>query len=168
MNKSSVLPAKLADDKFTFGEFVDFQVRSNDRCYMSEFDVSLTRQEFLDECDINQIMANMEANGVISHVNRAEPMFLDWTKVPDLRGSLDAMRQASASFYSLDAKIRREFDNSPEAFVEFAQDPVNLEQMRKWGLAPLPVPEAPPVRVELVDKKVVPVVPPVEGGGKPA
>lgn len=122
--------------------------------------VSRTRQEFASECDINTIMERYEATGVVSHVNRSEPMFLDTTGFPDLQGAMDKFREASVAFNSLPAKVRKEFDNDPQKFIDFASDPTgkvdgqnltNLERMREWGLAePEKAPER-PVQVELVN-----------------
>lgn len=117
---------------------------------MGLFEPSMARQEFADECDINVLMARYEAGGAVTHVNQAVPVYMDVTAVPDLRGAMDAMRVATAAFLSLPAKVRRQFDNDPQAFVDFAQDGVNLEQMRSWGLAPAVEPVPPPLRVEVV------------------
>lgn len=128
--------------------------------------VSRTRQEFAEECDINTIMERYEATGVISHVNHAEPMYLDTTIYPDLRGALDAFRDATQSFNALPAKVRKEFDNDPQKFVDFASDPANLKQMREWGLAaPEAVPE-PPIRVEVTNAPAESAAAP--GADKPA
>nr|QJB19129.1 MAG: internal scaffolding protein [Microvirus sp.] len=125
----------------------DFYKSSGVRSDLDAFEPSLTRQEFAAECDINTIMARYEQSGAISHVNRAEPMFLDTTLYPDLQASMDAFREAAAAFNSLPAVVRREFDNDPQRFVDFAVDPENLPRMREWGLAePEKVPEL-PIRV---------------------
>lgn len=114
---------------------------------------SLTRQEFADECDINSIMARYETNGLLpSHVNPVSGQYLDLSDVPDLRSAIDLMRNAEAAFMRLPASARREFDNDPVKFVEFAQsdNEENHAKMREWGLMePLPKePEIPVVRVE--------------------
>lgn len=130
----------------------DFYKTSGDRCDLSHFGPSLTRQEFAEECDINTIMARYEDGGAISHVNRAEPIFLDTTLYPDLQGSLDAFKIATAQFAALPAKVRKEFDNDPEKFVQAATDPEYLDRFREWGLAkPVPT-EEPPIRVEVMNK----------------
>ena len=36
-----------------------------------------TKQEFRDECDINVLMERYEKSGVISHMNKATPQYLD-------------------------------------------------------------------------------------------
>ena len=122
------------------------------RCDCDVFAPSMTKQEFAADCDINTLMARYEAGGAISHVNRQSPVYMDVTLVPDLRGHLDVMREASIAFASLPARVRKEFDNDPEKFVDFAQRPDSLERMREWGLAPpvvIPV-EPPVVRVQVV------------------
>jgi phage internal scaffolding protein len=127
--------------------------RHDDRADMAHFAPSMTKQEFADDCDINTLMARYEAGGAISHVNRQAPVYMDVTQVPDLRGHLDAMREASFAFMALPAKVRKEFDNDPERFVDFAQQPESLGKMREWGLAPeaVVVPEPPIMRVQVVD-----------------
>lgn len=132
-------------------EWTDFYKTSGVRGDLDYFEPSLTRQEFAEECDINTIMARYEASGAISHVNRAEPMYLDTTGYPDLQGAMDQFREASAAFNALPAIVRREFDNDPQKFVDFASDPENVERLRGWGLAaPEKVPDA-PMRVEVVN-----------------
>lgn len=92
----------------------DFEIAHNQRGDMGVFDASKTRQEFAEECDINTIMDRYEKSGAITHVNQTTPIYMDVSSMPDLRSSLDIMREASLAFYSLPAKVRREFDNSPQ------------------------------------------------------
>lgn len=96
-----------------------------------------TREEFAEDCDINVIMARYEKTGVISHNSPREPRYVDFTEIPDnLQEALTMLDDAKASFMELPASVRREFDNDPMQFVEYASDPSNLDQMREWGLAP--------------------------------
>lgn len=117
---------------------------------------SRTRQEFADECDINVLMSKFEATGVVSHVNQRQPMYLDLSDgVLPLQEALDTVRAATESFMSLPARARAEFDNDPVKFVEYAQNPENIDQMVKWGLAvPKPVPG--PVKVEVTNPAPAP------------
>lgn len=140
----------------------DFYKTSGDRGDVGPMNDGLTRQEFAEECDINTIMARYEAGGAVSHVNRQAPVYLDCTLYPGLQAHMDAFREAAASFAALPAKVRREFDNDPERFVEFACDPENLERMREWGLAPPKPVEPGAVKVEIVAGAV-----PGAGGEKP-
>lgn len=124
---------------------------------------SLTQQEFMDECDINNIMDRYEKTGVISHVARREPRYLDLSDVPDFQSAMAFMHDAEAAFMSLPARVRKEFDNDAGKFVEFAGDPANLDQMRSWGLAP-PKPEPPPH--DEPPAQAAPAAPPVAPAGK--
>lgn len=96
----------------------------------------LTRQEFAKDCDINTLMATYERTGHIVWLNKGEPQYYDASDVPDLRSALDAVAAAEAAFMRLPARVRKEFDNDPVAFVQFAEDPKNIDKMREWGLAP--------------------------------
>jgi len=96
---------------------------------------SLARQEFAEECDINVIMSRYEKTGQLP-VNGAEPIYMDALNVPsDFREAMDQMIEAEKAFMMLPARVRREFENDPRAFVDFASDPENVEQLRQWGLA---------------------------------
>lgn len=120
---------------------------------------SLTRQEWADECDINTLMAQYDKTGVITHYNQQAPAYLDLTETPyDLQNALDTLNRATAAFMSLPASVRKEFDNDAAQFVNFAQDPENLSQMRTWGLAPPEAAPPAPQRVEIVNP--APAAPP--------
>lgn len=128
-------------------ELVDACVCNDSDTAIINDEPSLTRQEFADECDINVIMAQYERTGVISHVSQREPMYLDLTGMPDFREYMFMMAEAEKAFMSLPAKVRKDFDNDPRNFVDFAAKPENLDKMREYGLAPpkpVEVPEAPP------------------------
>lgn len=132
---------------------------------------SMTRQEFAEECDINNIMQKYDAYLSDPMKSVREPIYYDFTVMPDsLMGAMDVILQGEQAFYSLPAKVRKEFDNNAAAFVDFASDPANAEQMREWGLgAPEKVVE-PPMRVEVVSAPPAPepspAPPPASSAGK--
>lgn len=113
--------------------------------------VSLTRQEFADDCDINTLMDRYEKTGTINHFNNGVPQYLDVTELPDLQGSLEILAEAQSAFMRLPAVTRREFDNDPTKFVDFASNPDNLDKMREWGLAAPAPTEPPPQKVEIIN-----------------
>lgn len=125
---------------------------------------SMTRQEFQDECDVNVLMSQYERTGVWPmRPNDTEPVYLDVTEAPDLMTALQVLKDAEAAFMTLPAKVRREFENNALAFLNFAQDPENLEQMRDWGLFP---PAPPPDPTEgLVAGQPSSVAPPAPASG---
>lgn len=112
------------------------------------FDVggpSLTRQEFADECEINSIMARYQKTGVIPQADTRRAEYIDFGEFPDFHEAMNMMVAAEEAFMTLPSGVRLRFENDPAEFVRFAQDPENLEDLRKWGLAkpaPAPAPQA--------------------------
>lgn len=115
---------------------------------------SLTRQEFSQECDINVLMAQYEKTGVLNHYNNRAPQYLDVSNVPDLASALQIVDEAKTAFMTLPATVRREFDNDPVKFINFAEDPQNIDKLREWKLAPPKPTEPPPQKVEIINPLV--------------
>lgn len=123
------------------------------------YEPSMARQEFAEECDINQLMKRYETyagtgpgNLPLSNNDPSKMFYADFTALPmNLIDYHQYMAEAEHAFMTLPAVVRREFENSPYLFVEFASDPANLEQMRTWGLAPAAPKEPPPQKVEIVN-----------------
>lgn len=128
---------------------------------------SLTRQEMAAECDINNIMKQYEKHLADPMRSVREPRYYDFTQMPDtLMGAMDVFHRAEEAFMTLPAQVRREFDNDPALFADFASDPENLEQMREWELAPRPEPpaKAPPTEVVIVQGDLPKSPEPPKGG----
>jgi len=112
---------------------------------------SRTKQEFKDECDINNIIKAYKITGQIAHIsaNAAKGVYMDLPEPTDYQESLNIIRQAEQSFDSLPAKIRDRFKNDPTQFLDFLKDPKNRDEAMDLGLIdrpPIPVaPAAPPV-----------------------
>lgn len=111
---------------------------SDTTCFNRE--PSLTRQEFAEECDINTLMRRYEGHGQTINQLMSMPAqggrYIDFGELPqDLMGYMNFMKEAEAAFMTLPALVRKEFDNDPIMFCDFASDPANVEQMRAWDLA---------------------------------
>lgn len=112
-----------------------------------------TQQEFADECDINSIMARYQKTGLLDFVNQHQPQYGDATGLEylDMQNQIVA---AKNMFADLPAKIRDRFANDPAKFLDFFNDPENIEEATKMGLVapktpsvvpdPTPAPSAPP------------------------
>lgn len=98
------------------------------------------KQEFRDECDINRIMARYEKSGLINFTSKVAPRY-EFVPAIDFQQSMEIVKKAEDEFYSLPSKIRNRFANDPVHFLEFVQDPENIEEARKLGLLPK---ESPP------------------------
>lgn len=94
----------------------------------------LTKQSFKDECDINKIMAKFQKTGAINHYAKYAPQYGVITQ-EDLQDALNVVADAETMFEELPAKLREKFQNDAGQFLEFVQNPNNLEEMRELGLA---------------------------------
>lgn len=106
--------------------------------------VSLTKQEFADDCDINVIMARYEKTGVIDHVNRRQPEFGDFADMVDYQTALNIVNEADSRFSDLPASVRARFENDPRQLLAFVADPANRDEAMDLGLIERPA-EPPPV-----------------------
>lgn len=126
------------------------------RTVITDFGDSLTVQSEADEADINVLVRRFGLTGQIP-VDVRTPLPSDFTEALDYKDALDALRAADQSFSELSSDVRERFSNDPAKFYDFVtaeQDGklVNLEEMRKFGLAvpaepvavPAPVPVNPP------------------------
>ena len=93
------------------------------------------KQSFKDECDINQIMAKYQKTGAITHFAKHSPSY-GFASSMDFNAAMQLISQAQTMFDELPSKLRARFDNSPDKFLDFVQDPANGDEMRTLGLSP--------------------------------
>lgn len=114
--------------------------------------VSLTRQEFAEECDVNAIVARFEktGGGWPFVPNNHVPHYVDFTAVPsDLQSAMSILNESNEAFMRLPASVRKDFDNDPMRFVEYASDRSNLPRLRELGLAEPEKAKPEPIEVRL-------------------
>jgi phage internal scaffolding protein len=102
---------------------------------------SLTQQHKKDETDIRKIIEKYDRTGLIGHVQRGIAKYGDFSEINEYREALDIIANANATFAELPAAVREKFANDAGAFLEFATNPENLEEMQEMGLAPKPEPK---------------------------
>lgn len=105
-------------------------------------DPSLTKQEFLKDADINEIVRRFNLTGQLPQ-GVHPPTFGDFDEVFDFQTAMNAIAVARQSFEAMPAEVRARFLNDPQLFVEFCSDESNLPEMRKMGLA-VPAEASPP------------------------
>lgn len=98
-------------------------------------DLSLTKQSFLEETDINTIVNRFHLTGELP-TNIRMPTYGDFTGVHDFHTAMNAVAVARESFDAMPADIRARFHNSAEEFVDFCSDDANIPEARKMGLVP--------------------------------
>ena len=93
-----------------------------------------TKQSFRDECDINVITAQYVRTGLLSHTNRREPMYGDFSQSRDLKASLEAVSAAEAEFGALDAQVRAAAWNDPVRFLDMLASEEGCAELEAAGL----------------------------------
>lgn len=92
------------------------------------------QQHFKDECDIGLIMKRFNATGLVTHVNRYEPKYGDFTSVGDYQSAINTVLEANEYFQSLPASFRQRFGQDPTKFFEYLQDPANTRELQDLGI----------------------------------
>ncbi|WNK14274.1 MAG: internal scaffolding protein [Microvirus sp.] len=93
----------------------------------------LTIQSFKTECDINHIMAQYQATGIIDHLNRLPPQ---WGDAPDydFHTAENLLLEARDKFNALPSQVRERFGNQPANMMAFLQDEANRTEGEQLGL----------------------------------
>ena len=120
---------------------------------------SMTKQSFVDDCDINTIMRRYEATGAFpDHMNQraGRGQFGDFSDVSDFQSALNTVIAAESAFADLPARLRDRFGNDPEQLLRFLNDENNRDEAISLGLVPPPAPVPDPVRVEVVPVAAAP------------
>lgn len=99
-------------------------------------------QSYRDECDINNIMGDVERSGAAQWLATREGTFEDVTGV-DFQSAMDTIVRAQEAFEDLPSNVRDRFANDPARFLDFVHDEKNRAEMVALGLAREPV--VPPV-----------------------
>jgi len=97
-----------------------------------------TKQSFVEECDINNIMARHKRTGVIDHLAKYPLHYGDFTNANDYQEAHNKLIAANDAFDALPAHVRRRMDNDPAKLMDFMADPDNVEEAQELGLLPKP------------------------------
>lgn len=101
---------------------------------------SMTQQQFKDEADINYIVSMYDSSGVMPTFHGdgqpAQPVFGDFASLPDNAQEMyNRIIEAKNNFDNLPLEVRKRFNYDPVAFLEFADNPENLDELVAMGLA---------------------------------
>lgn len=95
---------------------------------------SKTKQSFVAECDVNNIMAKWKRTGVMEHMASNPPTFGDFDQAIDYQTAQNMVAAADAAFQALPAHIRERMGNNPQTFVEFMTNEDNYQEAVQLGL----------------------------------
>lgn len=110
-------------------------------------DPSLAQQQYLEESDINFIAERAGLNGEMPQIQNL-PSYENYEGIFDFQTAMNTIRAAQENFMTYPAKLRERFQNDPQRFLEFVEDPENADEAVKLGLAvkrPEPAPDPKPV-----------------------
>lgn len=125
--------------------------------------VSRTKQEFVREADINNIIKRYRVTGLMRQLP-LQPIYGDFTNIPSYQESLNIVIRGQEAFARLPSDLRTRFNNDPSEFLEFMSDPKNEDEIYELGLAKRPVPSDADRIVEAVMASKEPKAPePPEG-----
>lgn len=128
-------------------------------------DPTLAQQQYREESDINTIVERFNLTGTMP-TNLKPPTYADYTdEITDYQTAWNMVVRARETFMQLPAKVRTRFDNDPQKFLTFCEDPENADEAKKLGLVnvpPKPV-ESPQGDGKPIDKGATPPPPPAPG-----
>lgn len=98
-------------------------------------DESRTKQEFVKECDIQNILKKFVKTGVLTHLAKYGGRYDELPSGLDFQAAMETVAEGSSAFESLPSQLRNRFHNDPREFLTFVQNPENLDELRELGLA---------------------------------
>lgn len=109
--------------------------RDRQRLSITNDEPSMTIQSEKDTCDINSIMARYYQSGQITHLSKRQGGYGDVSAHTDYQAAIEMVEQANEEFASLPSALRTKLDNDPAKFLQYINDPKNLDEMCEYGLA---------------------------------
>lgn len=116
-------------------------------------DGTRTKQSFKEECDINNIVRKFQADGQLPYNVKENPQYGDYSAVPSYQEAMNIVRDAEDRFNALPAMLRKRFDNDPGQFIEFVNNPDNVNTLKEFKM--LDLSEAPKPIKRLTKNKPV-------------
>ncbi len=92
------------------------------------YDDGRTKQAFKNQCDINTILKKAQKTGAISHLAKHEASYGDFTGFDFFEAQMK-IAKATEIFDELPSEIRREFNNEPRQFFEYANKDESVGRM---------------------------------------
>lgn len=107
---------------------------NSDQTGLACHDKHRTDQQFKDDADINVIVERFGVTG-------ERPPTMQWPEEAefmetfDFQTSMNVIRKAQEAFGELPAKVRARFDNDPQKYMQFFNDPENAHEAVRLGIA---------------------------------
>lgn len=111
---------------------------------------TMTKQALAENLNVNNIIKRYNQTGILQKAHDFEGVYGEFTSY-DLREAMDKTYKAEELFLNVPSNIRAQFGNDAGAFIDFATNEKNIQQMRDWGLAKPAVAEPQPMDVRIVN-----------------
>jgi len=95
---------------------------------------SRTQQQFVEQCDVNNIMKKYRVTGQITHLNTKQGVYADMSSIKNYQENLNTVIEAQNAFMALPSDVRKRFSNDPAELIDFLADKKNDEEAIKLGL----------------------------------
>lgn len=120
--------------------------------------VSMTKQEFVKECDVNNIIKSFQPGTMHALLQQyaMQGRFEDLPEPLDFQAALEIQMEAERAFMDLPSKVRERFGQDPARFLDFMHNPDNKDEAQSLGLLMPQAPAAEPLKVEVVTKEKPP------------
>lgn len=96
-------------------------------------DLSRTKQQFKDECDINKILKRYKKTGTVP-TNGKSPIYGDFSDGLDYTQLMNKVAKVGEVFDQLPFEFRKEMGFNPENMVKFVLDDENYDRAVELGL----------------------------------
>lgn len=100
-------------------------------------DRQMTKTEFQEEVDINNIVAKYQRDGALTHFQFNAEDYGIATGL-SFHEAATLVADARSLFADLPSSLRARFNNDPGQFLDFVQDPSNAQEMVELGLTDSP------------------------------
>jgi len=97
---------------------------------VQEYKDGRTKQSFRDETDINKILHRAQSAGTLSHLQKHEGTYSDFSDFDFLEAQIN-LTKGREIFDVLPSELRNEFSQSPAAFFAYVNDPENADKLRE-------------------------------------
>ncbi len=96
----------------------------------TEYTDGRTKQSFKNETDVNAIIEKHTRMGTLSHLEQWGGNYGDWGDF-NFQDAQNQIASANSMFEQLPSGVRNQFNNSPEQFLKFVNDPDNKDELAK-------------------------------------
>ncbi len=89
-----------------------------------------TKQSQKDECDINKLLERSARQGGLSHLDKYQAKYEDYSNY-DFEEHTNKIAEMASCFEQLPGETKREFHQSPDEYFAFVTNPENVDQLHR-------------------------------------